>query len=56
MKKVLMVALLVSMAGCGTINPSWNKAITEKKQLEELKKQTVSLERIATALEKIASK
>ena len=41
----------MSLVGCDYIQPGVEKSKTEKKQLKQLERQTVALERIATAVE-----
>lgn len=65
MKKVLFLLLILGVASCRNpyIAPNTSKALTEKEQLEETKKQTVIMEtinfhlaRIAHVLEQLAKK
>ena len=55
MKNIIIVLLIsVFCSGCGSSpfwSPEWDKAETERKQYQELQKQTLALERIATAIE-----
>ena len=56
MRNLFIVMLCVCLCGCGGRSfwaPEWDKAETERKQFEELQKQTTALERIADALERI---
>ena len=54
-KLILLVLVSLICSGCSRSfwSPNWDKAETEKKQLNELQKQTKALERIAEAIEKI---
>ena len=53
MKNLIIVLLVLACSGCGRAfwAPDWDKAETERKQFEELQRQTLALERIATAIE-----
>lgn len=60
MKKwFLYIVIIFTFSGCSGgcldwVNPDTSKAISEKEQLEESKKQTIFMERQAIALESIA--
>ena len=60
MKKIIFVSLLaILLSGCGTRSfwaPDWDKAETEKKQHEQLIRQTKALESIAESLADIKHK
>ena len=53
MNKIFLISIVLLLSGCSRSfwAPGWDKAETERQQYEQLQKQNVTLERIATALE-----
>lgn len=58
MKYLLVALLLFCLFGCDNayLNPDVSKAVTERKQYDQLVEQNKTYERIAVALEKIAER